>query len=166
MKRLLAAGLFALFAVAAGAQETASTAPLFALTLHGPDDKPVVLASLKGKPLLVNFWARWCGPCRKEIPDLAATHAKFRGKGLAMLGIAIEDAANRDSVREFAKAYEMNYTLLLGGVEQGIALMQALGNPKGGLPFTVVIDQRGRIVAHKLGAMSRAEMEAAILPIL
>jgi len=166
MKKLFAAGLFALFAVAASAQETASAAPLFALTLHGPDDKPMALALLKGKPLLVNFWARWCGPCRKEIPDLAAMHAKFRGQGLAMVGIAIEDATNRDSVREFAKAYEMNYTLLIGGVEQGIELMRALGNAKGGLPFTIVIDQRGRIVAQKLGAMSRAEMEAAIWPIL
>jgi len=166
MKQLLAACLFSLFAAAAGADETAAATPFFALTLNGPDDKPVPLESFKGRPLVVNFWARWCGPCRKEIPDLAEMHARYKGKGLVIAGLAIADAANRDSVREFAKAYEMNYTLLIAGVQKGIELMQALGNPKAGLPFTVVIDRSGRIVARKLGAMSRAEMEAAIKPIL
>lgn len=166
MKKLFAACLFALLSVAAGADETAGAAPFFALTMNGPDDKPVVLESLKGKPLVVNFWARWCGPCRKEIPDLAEMHGKYKARGLVVVGVAIEDADNRDSVREFAKAYEMNYTLLIAGVQKGIDLMLALGNPKAGLPFTVVIDRSGRIVTRKLGAMSRADMEAAIKPIL
>lgn len=166
MKKLFAACLLSLFAVAAGADETAAAASFFALTLNGPDGKPVVLDSLKGKPLVVNFWARWCGPCRKEIPDLAQMHDKYKARGLVIVGVAVEDVANRDSVREFAKAYEMNYTLLMAGVEKGVELMQGLGNPKAGLPFTVIIDKGGRIVARKLGAMSRADLEAAIKPVL
>jgi thiol-disulfide isomerase/thioredoxin len=156
----------ALPAFAASAEEMPSSAPFFALTMSTPDDKPVVFESLKGKPLIVNFWARWCGPCRKEIPDLAEMHAKYKSKGLVIVGIAVEDPANRDSVREFAKAYEMSYMLVVGGTQKSIELMQSIGNPQSGLPFTVVIDRQGKIVAKKLGAMSRADMEAAIKQVL
>lgn len=170
VKKLLVSGalaLLALFAaIPAGADEMPSAAAFFALTMNTPDDKPLVFASLQGKPLVINFWARWCGPCRKEIPDLAEMHARYKGKGLVIVGVAVEDPANRDSVREFARAYEMSYPLVIAGAQGGIELMQALGNPKSGLPFTVVIDRNGKIVAKKLGAMSRAEMEAAIKPIL
>ena len=163
---LIAACLLSLLGSAANAEETPSAAPFFALSMNTIEELPIALASFKGKPLVVNFWARWCGPCRKEIPDLAEMHEKYKGKGLVTIGIAVEDAANRDSVREFAKAYDMNYPLLMGGVQQSVALMQATGNPKSGLPFTLVIDRQGKIIAKKLGAMSKAEMEAAIKQIL
>lgn len=168
MTRLFATVLFAAHAVAATAAELPSAAPFFALTLHDIDEAPVALASLKGKPLVVNFWARWCAPCRKEIPDLADLHARYKDRGLVVIGIAVEDRAaeNRDKVREFARAYDMNYRFVMGGVEQSIELMRALGNSKSGLPFTVVIDRDGRIRSSKLGAMSRSEMEAAVTPIL
>ena len=75
-----------------------------------------------------------------------------------MIGIGLEDKA--ESVRDFMKAYEMSYTVLLARTG-GIELMQALGNTRAGLPFTVAIDRRGEIVAIKLGAMNRAELDAA-----
>lgn len=164
--RLLLVGLLALFCAATNAQESLTSAPFFAASMNTLDDKPFALATFKGKPLVVNFWARWCGPCRKEIPDLAEMHERYKAKGLVIVGVAVEDANNRDSVREFAKAYEMNYTLLIGGVQKGIELMQTSGNPKSGLPFTMVIDRSGKIVTIKLGAMSKADMEAAIKQIL
>lgn len=166
MKALLALCLFALLNAALAAEEPPSTAPFFALTLNAADGKPLRLDTLKGKPLVLNFWARWCGPCRKEIPDLALMHARYQAKGLVIVGIAVEDAASIDSVREFAKAYEMNYTLLMGGVQKSMELMQSLGNPQSGLPFTLLIDRQGRVVARKLGAMSLADMDAAIKLIL
>ena len=166
MKRLFTALLIALPAFAASAADLPSAAPLFALTLPALDGQSVALASFKGKPLLVNFWARWCGPCRKEIPDLAALQAKYKGRGLVIIGIAVEDADKRDHLREFGQAYEMNYTSLIGGSEASIALMKALGNSKAGLPFTVIIDRDGRIRSSELGAMDQAEMEDAVRPIL
>lgn len=146
--------------------DAASAAPFFAAAAVDTDNKPAALEALRGKPLVVNFWARWCGPCRKEIPDLVEMDAKYRGKGLVIVGLAIEDADSREAVRDFAKAYEVDYRVLLAGVGKGVELMKALGNDKAGLPFTVVIDRNGRIAAKKLGAMSKAEMEAAIKRVL
>lgn len=144
------------------AAELPSSAPLFVASTVDTDGKPFALESLRGKPMVVNFWARWCGPCRKEIPDLVEMDAKYRSKGLVIVGVAIEDADSREAVRDFAKAYEVDYRVLLAGVGKGVDLMKGLGNDKSGLPFTVVIDRNGKMVTKKLGAMSKAEMEAAI----
>lgn len=143
-----------------------SAAPFFSASALAVDNKSVALEGLRGKPLVVNFWARWCGPCRKEIPDLVEMHAKYKGKGLVIVGLAVEDAEHREAVRDFAKAYDVDYQVLLAGVGKGVELMKGLGNEKSGLPFTVLIDRNGRIVTRKLGAMSKAEMEAAIKQVL
>jgi len=160
--RALLFSLALLLPVAATAADLPSAAPLFAASVTDTENKPVALESLRGKPLVINFWARWCGPCRKEIPDLVEMHGKYREKGLVIVGLAVEDADSREAVRDFAKAYEVDYRVLLAGVGKGVELMKALGNDKAGLPFTVVIDRHGKMVAKKLGAMSKAEMEAAI----
>ena len=160
--RALLFSLALLLPVAATAADLPSAAPLFAASVTDTENKPVALESLRGKPLVINFWARWCGPCRKEIPDLVEMDGKYRGKGLTIVGLAVEDADSREAVRDFAKAYDVDYRVLLAGVGKGVDLMKALGNDKAGLPFTVVIDRHGKMVAKKLGAMSRAEMDAAI----
>lgn len=134
-----------------------SSAPLFAATLNDLDDKPVALERYRGKPLIVNFWARWCGPCRVEIPELIAIRQAHKDK-LEVLGIGIEDKA--DAAKEFARAYEMDYPVFVAK-DKGIPLMQALGNTKGGLPFTVVIDRNGQVVQKKMGIMKKADLEAA-----
>ena len=144
--------------LAAGVAHAANADPLFAVTLSGTDDKPVALESFRGKPMIVNFWARWCGPCRVEIPELIRIHDKQAKKGLVVIGIGLEDKA--ESVRDFMKAYEMNYPVLLAK-EKGIELMQALGNSKAGLPFTIAINRKGEIVASKLGPISKAELDSA-----
>jgi len=144
--------------LAAGMVHAAGSEALFAATLTATDDKAFALDAYRGKPMIVNFWARWCAPCRVEIPELAKAHDKYRKQGLVVLGIGLEDKA--ESVRDFMKAYEMNYPVLLAR-DKGIELMQALGNSKAGLPYTVVINRRGEIVMSKLGAMKKAELDAA-----
>ncbi|MDR2239041.1 MAG: TlpA family protein disulfide reductase [Zoogloeaceae bacterium] len=136
---------------------------LFAAALHDADNAPFAFAQLRGKPLIVNFWARWCVPCRKEIPELSAAHDRYAKRGLTVVGIALDD--NAEAVRDFTKAYEMRYTRLLAK-EGGIALMQAIGNPKAVVPFTLVIDRQGKVLNIKLGAMTAAEIEASAKQLL
>lgn len=150
---------FSLAARADAAAGLPDVAPLFGATVWDLDDRPVDLATLRGKPLVVNFWARWCGPCRVEIPHFAQVHRKFKDQGLTVVGIGLEDKP--DTVREFARAYDMDYTVLLAK-DRGVPLLRALGNAKAGLPFTLVIDASGRVVATKLGLMSAAELDGAI----
>jgi thiol-disulfide isomerase/thioredoxin len=158
LKKFLAPLILGLFcALTATADEMPSSAPLFAATLNDLDDKPVALDRYRGKPLIVNFWARWCGPCRVEIPELIAIRRANKGK-LEVLGIGIEDKA--DAAKEFAKAYEMDYPVFVAK-DKGIPLMQALGNAKGGLPFTIVIDRNGQVVQKKMGIMKKADLDAA-----
>ncbi len=134
-------------------------APLFAATLWDVGNRPYPLAALRGKPLLVNFWARWCGPCRVEIPELVRVRRQFRDHGLQVVGIGIEDQAA--TVGEFARAYEMDYTVLLAK-DAGLPLMKTLGNSKGGLPYTLIIDGNGRTVARFEGLLKPAELDAAL----
>jgi thiol-disulfide isomerase/thioredoxin len=152
--RALLLVLAAIFSLAARADAT----PLFAATLTGLDDTPVALAQWNGKPLVVNFWARWCGPCRSEIPELVKLRRQYRDKGLEVIGIGIEDKA--EPVRDFARAYDMDYPVLIGK-DKGLELMRALGNTKMGLPFTVAIDRAGRLVVIKMGAIKADELAAA-----
>lgn len=156
MKTLLAVSVFALFSGLTAAQEQPSSAPLFAATLSDLDDKPVALERYKGKPLVVNFWARWCGPCRAEIPELIKFRAAHKGK-VEVLGIGIEDKA--EPAREFAKAYDMDYPVFVAK-EQGIPLMQALGNSKAGLPYTLFIDRHGQVIQKKMGVVKKPDLDA------
>jgi len=149
--------------VAAETASMPSADPLFAATLADFDGKPVPLADLKGKLVVLNFWATWCGPCRMEIPHLIEAQEKYGPRGIVFIGAAVED--NADSVRDFGKAYGINYTVAMAGKDQGIALLRALGNKIAGLPFTIVLDRQGNIVAVKRGIMTPALMQQILDPL-
>lgn len=162
MKKLFTALLLALCSTLSSADDLPSSAPLFAATLNDLDDKPVALERYKGKPLVVNFWARWCGPCRAEIPELVKFRAAHKGK-IEILGIGIEDKA--EPAKEFAKAYDMDYPVFVAK-DKGIPLLQAMANTKGGLPYTVFIDRNGQVVQKKLGLIKKADLDAAAVLLL
>ena len=169
-RRALLAALLAGGAAAAGAQAAApargewlldepgqlAAEALFATALVDLDHRDA--RPPRGRPLIVNFWARWCGPCKVEIPELVALHA--RQSGVEVIGIALENEGT--AVRDFAKAYDMDYALLLARSGVGLDLMRALGNPQAGLPFTVAIDRRGAVVARRLGVLTRAQLDLAV----
>lgn len=156
---LVVAGLLLGLAGTAAADppgDAAASQPFFAATLDDTQHQQVRLADLRGKPLVVNFWATWCIPCRAEIPALSDAYARNRARGIGMLGVAVEDDAG--VVGDFVSAHEVGYPVLIGK-EQGMALMRQLGNDRTAVPFTVAIDAAGRIVARKIGILRRGDLE-------
>lgn len=166
-------GLWAAPAAAVGAEAPArpaaadampSSDPIFAAVLAGLDGKPVALAELKGKVVVLNFWATWCAPCRTEIPHLEDGHRKYGPRGVVFIGAAVED--NADSVRDFTKAYGITYAVAMAGKEKGIALLQSLNNKIAGLPYTVVLDRQGNVVAAKRGILTPARLQQILDPLM
>lgn len=159
IKRLVA--VFCLSLAAAGhAAENIDAEAFFAATLTGVDGQPVAMEQFRGRPLIVNFWARWCGPCRDEIPELVKLRGEQAADGIEVVGVAIEESDKLVAVRDFAKAYDMSYPVVIAAKE-GIPLMKALGNTQAGLPFTVYIGRDGKPLGSKMGVVRRADLEAS-----
>jgi len=118
---------------------------VYALQLPDANGETHAVANYQGKPLLVNFWATWCPPCVKEMPELEALQKRYAH--VQFLGIGIDTAVN---IRQFSEKVPVSYPLLVAGTS-GIDLIRGLGNPAGGLPFTIVFDEKGRIMRKILG---------------
>ncbi|MEQ1667230.1 MAG: redoxin family protein [Sulfuriferula sp.] len=120
------------------------------------------IAQWRGKVIVVNFWATWCPPCRAEIPEFIALQQQYGAQGLQFVGIALDEKAK---IQSFVDEVGINYPILVGDLE-AIALAQASGNRMGGLPYTVIIDRQGKLVATETGALSREKLTAIITPLL
>jgi len=156
----MAAGLWLYQSVLAPAR--ASTAALAMLQSRSFSDlagSDRTLLDWQGKVRVVNFWATWGEPCREEIPALQRVQAKFAANGLETIGISIDHA---DKVRQFAKNMAITYPLLLGDASV-IDVARALGNRAGGLPYTLVIDAQGKLLASKLGGITEAQLTDILL---
>lgn len=119
--------------------------PFFGYTFANLQGEDVALSTYAGRPVLANFWASWCPPCVREMPDLDAMHHDY--PDVSFLGLAVDTRVN---VERFVKKVQVSYPVLLTGT-QGISLMRDLGNKGGGLPFTVLFDRSGRIAHVVLG---------------
>uniref|UniRef100_A0A4W5LCX2 Peroxiredoxin-5, mitochondrial n=1 Tax=Hucho hucho TaxID=62062 RepID=A0A4W5LCX2_9TELE len=113
---------------------------------------------LAGKVTLVNFWATWCAPCRKEMPLLSALAPRLAARQVKFVGIALDQPAE---VAAFLKQVPVSYPILMSDGE-GIALMRTLGNRSGGLPFTVLLDEQGQVLTRLSGLLSEAELMKAL----
>lgn len=160
IRKLASILCLSLLSTAAHATEAFDSAAFFSASLTGLDGQPVAMERFRGRPLVVNFWARWCGPCRDEIPELVKLRAEQAADGIEVIGIAIEELDKIGAVRDFAKAYDMSYPVVIAA-KDGIPLMKALGNPQAGMPFTVYIGRDGKAVGSKMGLVRRADLEAS-----
>lgn len=115
-----------------------------------------------GKVLVVNFWATWCPPCRKEMPAFIELQEQYADKGLQFVGIAIDE---KDKVIDFSDTYGVNYPMLVGDLD-AIKLGKAYGNRFGALPYTVIIDRGGNIRFTQRGELPRDIAEAEIKKLL
>jgi thiol-disulfide isomerase/thioredoxin len=120
------------------------------------------ISEWKGKVLVINFWATWCPPCLKEIPDFMALQQQYADKNVQFIGIALED---KEPVAEFAAKTNINYPILLGG-DNGIALAQQLGNNVGAIPFTLIVNKQGQIIHRHPGEFSKDQLLEIIAPLL
>lgn len=128
---------------------------LWSLSFERPEGGSVDLQALRGKPLLLNFWATWCPPCVEELPMLNTFYREHAAKGWQVLGLAIDQPS---AVRTFLQRMALEFPVGLAGLG-GTDLGRSLGNLTGGLPFTVVFGSDGRVLHRKMGQVTAQDLQ-------
>lgn len=129
---------------------------LWQLEFTTPDGSTLRMASLRGKPVLLNFWASWCPPCVEELPLLSSFYQENLAKGWQVLGLAVDQL---EPVKRFLAKSPVTFPVVLAGIP-GIEISKLLGNLSGGLPFTVVLGSDGRVVHRKMGQVTPSDLRA------
>lgn len=135
---------------------TGTPIDIWPLRFERPQGGELILAQLRGRPLVLNFWATWCPPCVEEMPMLDRFHREQGDAGWQVVGLAIDSA---EPVREFLVRHPVDFPIALAGVK-GVTIARSLGNQRGALPFSVIYDADGAAVSHKLGALTESELRA------
>jgi thiol-disulfide isomerase/thioredoxin len=121
------------------------------------DGKKVSLAQFKGHPVVINFWATWCGPCKLEMPWFEAINGKYRPQGLVILGLSQDEGTAREKIAAAVKKLGVSYQILLPD--------ESVAKAYGGvdyLPETFYVDAKGRVVDQTAGAATQEQIEADV----
>ncbi len=129
------------------------------LGLPDLEGKPVHLSQLKGKVVVVNFWATWCDPCREEIPDFVELYKAYQGRGLEIVGVSV-DTGGEERVKAFAKKFGIEYPVVVADIQVARQWLVR------GIPRTFVIDREGKVAQKIVGVTDKRSLEAGIQPLL
>ncbi|HYI97292.1 MAG TPA: TlpA disulfide reductase family protein [Bryobacteraceae bacterium] len=170
--RAIAAGLLCLGLLLTGCQKQQQAAPETKVkpdsarnaapefALKDADGKTVTLAEYKGKVVLLNFWATWCGPCKIEIPWFADFEQKYKDRGFAVLGVAM-DEEGWEVIKPYLAQSKVNYRVILGN-----DTVAGLYGGVESLPTTFVLDRNGKIASTHVGLVSKSDYENEIMQLL
>ncbi len=122
--------------------------------------KEVKLSDYKGKVILLNFWATWCPPCRKELPDLSTLSGEYKDKNFKLIGVSVDD--NQEVLNNFLKTNNLPYTILFEPNVLVSKYMDAAGQNQNVVPQTYIIDKNGKVVEAIMGARSKADFISLI----
>jgi len=150
----IVAAVALLLSVSIGVAVAADPAPNFSLKTS--DGKTIELKKLQGKVVIVNFWATWCPPCRREIPGMTKVYTKYKSKGLEIVGIAL-DNGGWDDVNPWLQKNPINYPIVIGDG----ALADLYGGIEG-IPTTFVVDRKGNILSKHVGSVTEQEFEKLV----
>lgn len=135
---------------------------LHSIPLIDLEGKQTRVGDWEANILIVNFWAPWCAPCRREVPTLIEFHRDYAQRGVRVLGIAYD---SEPQVSRFANEYQINYPMFLAG-NRAAMYNAAFGNPSGSLPFTALLDQNHRILFKHNGELSASQLREQLEALL
>jgi cytochrome c biogenesis protein CcmG/thiol:disulfide interchange protein DsbE len=146
---------------AAAACDPAARVANLNFTLKDLNGKDVSLSAYKGKVILLDFWATWCGPCKIEIPGFIELYSKYRAKGLQVVGFSVDEPVS--TVKPYVEQMKMNYPVLVGQGREDV--LEAFG-PLIGMPTTFIIGRDGRICKTHAGYTTKDTFEEGIKGLL
>lgn len=146
----------------ASLEQSATVSAELQFSFPDVNGQPQSVSQWRGKILVINFWATWCPPCLKEIPEFMQWQQEFAAKGVQFVGIALDE---QQAVADYLQKTPVNYPMLVAG-DAGSVLARQFGNIINAVPFTVVVDGRGQIVHRQPGEMQRDEFLRVLRPLL